>query len=113
AVIRAFEARPQFLLQIQERYQYFLVDEHQDTNGAQNRLLELLASYFEAPNLFVVGDEKQAIFRFQGASLENFLYFQRKYPGANVIYLENNYRSYQPILDASGSLIAKNTAALK
>lgn len=113
AVIRAFEARPQFLLQIQERYQYFLVDEHQDTNGAQNRLLELLASYYDAPNLFVVGDEKQAIFRFQGASLENFLYFQRKYPDAKVIYLEDNYRSYQSILDSAGSLIEKNTTTLK
>lgn len=113
SVIRAFEARPQFLLQIQERYQYFLVDEHQDTNGAQNRLLELLASYYDAPNLFVVGDEKQAIFRFQGASLENFLYFQNKYPEAKVIYLESNYRSYQHILDSAGSLIEKNTTVLK
>lgn len=113
SVIRAFEERPQFLLQIQERYQYFLVDEHQDTNGAQNRLLELLASYYDAPNLFVVGDEKQAIFRFQGASLENFLYFKNKYPEAKVIYLESNYRSYQSILDSAGSLIEKNQTVLK
>lgn len=113
SVIRAFEVRPEFLLQIQERYQYFLVDEHQDTNGAQNRLLELLASYYDAPNLFVVGDEKQAIFRFQGASLENFLYFQNKYPEAKVIYLESNYRSYQSILDSAASLIEKNTTVLK
>ena len=64
------------LLQLQEEYQYLLADEHQDANNAQNRLLELLTDFHDNPNLFIVGDEKQAIFRFQGASLDNFLYFK-------------------------------------
>lgn len=101
-----------FLLDLQEKYQYILVDEHQDTNGAQNKTLELLAGYDNNPNLFVVGDEKQAIFRFQGASLENFIYLKNKFPGIRLINLQQNYRSTQSILDASHSLIEKNTATL-
>ncbi len=96
------------LLSLQERYQYILADEHQDANNGQNRLLALLASFHENPNLFVVGDEKQAIFRFQGASLENFLSFTRAYPGALVIRLAENYRSRQYVLDAAGSVIMNN-----
>lgn len=88
------------LLQLQEQYQYVLVDEHQDTNNAQNRILELLMSYHDNPNLFIVGDEKQAIFRFQGASLENFHYFKNKFKDAKLITLTQNYRSTQSILDA-------------
>lgn len=99
------------LLKLQENYHYILVDEHQDTNASQNKLIELLSGFFENPNLFVVGDEKQAIFRFQGASLENFLYFKKLYPKATLINLEENYRSQQTILDASGSLISKNVSA--
>ncbi|MEK9174871.1 MAG: ATP-dependent DNA helicase, partial [Patescibacteria group bacterium] len=97
---------------LQEKYQYILVDEHQDTNGAQNKALELLANYDKNPNLFVVGDEKQAIFRFQGASLENFIYFKNKFPRVKLINLKQNYRSQQHILDASHSLIEKNKAVL-
>lgn len=93
---------------LQERFQYILVDEHQDTNSAQNAIIELLAGFHENPNLFVVGDEKQAIYRFQGASLENFLYFKKRFAGAELIRLEENYRSTQSILDASHSLILKN-----
>lgn len=93
------------LLMLQEKHQYILVDEHQDTNNAQNRILELLARYYENPNLFIVGDEKQAIFRFQGASLENFLYFKEKYPEAKIITLGENYRSTQSILDSAHALI--------
>ncbi|MFH1189018.1 MAG: ATP-dependent DNA helicase [bacterium] len=97
------------LRMLQEQFHYFLVDEHQDTNNAQNQILEFLASFHENPNIFVVGDEKQAIFRFQGASLKNFLYFKEKYPDATLITLTNNYRSSQSILDAAGSMIEKNT----
>ncbi len=107
-VIAAFLKNRDLLLRIQEVYQYVLIDEHQDTNTAQNRLIELLCDFHQNPNLFVVGDEKQAIFRFQGASLENFLYFQKLYPGAILINLEDNYRSTQTILNAAGSLIKKN-----
>ena len=107
-VIQALENDENLLRTLQEKYQYFLIDEHQDTNASQNKIIELLASYFENPNLFVVGDEKQAIFRFQGASLENFLYFKNLYPKAALINLQTNYRSNQEILDAASSLIKKN-----
>jgi len=110
--VRAMEADENFRLTLQERYQYILVDEHQDTNGAQNKVLEFLGSYYENPNLFVVGDEKQAIFRFQGASLENFLYFQKKYPKCRLISLEENYRSTQAILDSAQSVIENNKAKI-
>ena len=103
--IKALENDADLLLSLQEEYQYVLADEHQDANNSQNRLLELLASYHENPNLFIVGDEKQAIFRFQGASLENFLYFKNLYRNAISVTLVQNYRSYQHILDSAHSLI--------
>lgn len=103
--IRALESDSDLLLQVQEEYQYVLADEHQDANNSQNRLLELLVDYHDNPNLFLVGDEKQAIFRFQGASLENFRYFQKKFPSALLVTLINNYRSQQTILDSAHSLI--------
>jgi DNA helicase-2/ATP-dependent DNA helicase PcrA len=105
-VVRALAGNAELLLQLQEKYQYVLVDEHQDTNNAQNRLIELLMNFHPNPNLFVVGDEKQAIFRFQGASLENFLYFKQLYSAARLVFLEENYRSTQHILDAAGNVIA-------
>ncbi len=92
----------------QERYQYFLVDEYQDTNNAQNALVEALAEFFPNPNLCVVGDDKQAIYRFQGASVANMLYFARKYPQLKIISLEENYRSAPPILEAAAELIKHN-----
>jgi len=107
--IKALESDADLLLSLQEEYQYVLADEHQDANNSQNRLLELLASYHENPNLFIVGDEKQAIFRFQGASLENFLYFKNLYKNAISITLLQNYRSYQHILDSAHSLINSST----
>lgn len=97
-------------LRLQEEFQYILADEHQDANLAQNRLLELLSSFHKDPNLCIVGDEKQAIFRFQGASLENFLYFKKRFPRATLITLTENYRSHQTILDAAHSLISHNPA---
>ncbi len=103
-LLRAFKREPDLLQALQEEYLYFLADEHQDANNAQNEILENLASYFEEPNLFIVGDEKQAIYRFQGASLENFLYFKNKFPSAKLIYLDENYRSTQEILDLSHAL---------
>lgn len=107
-VLRELRENNDLLLELQETYQYVLADEHQDANRGQNRLLELLSGFHEQPNLFVVGDEKQAIFRFQGASLENFLYFKRRFPQATMISLSKNYRSTQGILDASHSLIENN-----
>lgn len=110
-VVKTLANDADLLLILQETYQYILADEHQDANGAQNNLLKLLANFHESPNLFIVGDEKQAIFRFQGASLENFLYFKKLYPKATLINLEENYRSTQSILDASHSLILNNVNA--
>ncbi|PIP87209.1 hypothetical protein COW81_01490 [Candidatus Campbellbacteria bacterium CG22_combo_CG10-13_8_21_14_all_36_13] len=104
-VIHALEKDSEFLLILQEEFQYILADEHQDANNSQNRLLELLSSFHERPNIFIVGDEKQAIYRFQGASLENFLYFRDAYKDVTLINLTENYRSTQTILDSSHSLI--------
>jgi len=107
-LIRVMDNDPTFKLLLQEDHHYILADEHQDANAAQNRILELLADFHNSPNLFIVGDDKQAIYRFQGASLENFLYFSKKYAEAVVIELTHNYRSHQGILDASHSLISNN-----
>jgi DNA helicase-2/ATP-dependent DNA helicase PcrA len=109
--VAALERDEDFCRQVQEQYLYLLADEHQDANESQNRILELVSSFHADPNLFIVGDEKQAIFRFQGASLENFLYFKRKFPSARLISLEHNYRSTQAILDSAHSLIESGKAA--
>ncbi|HBD24798.1 MAG: hypothetical protein A2566_00125 [Candidatus Zambryskibacteria bacterium RIFOXYD1_FULL_40_13] len=93
---------------IQERFLYLLVDEHQDTNDSQNLIISLIAEFFETPNIFIVGDEKQAIYRFQGASVENFLKLQKHWPSMKVINLDTNYRSHQGILDASFAMIENN-----
>lgn len=90
---------------LQERYQYILADEHQDVNESQNQILLQLAEYHERPNIFVVGDEKQAIYRFQGASLGNFLFFSDHFSDTTVIQLTENYRSGQSILDTSQRVI--------
>ncbi len=112
-VIRAFEENKNLLAGYQERFQYILVDEYQDTSGTQNRLVELLISYWDKPNVFVVGDDDQSIFRFQGASVENMLEFASQYQRDLVtVVLTNNYRSTQPILDISKSLIDRNDERL-
>ncbi len=97
-----------FLRLLQERFLYILVDEHQDTNDAQNYIVSMLADFFETPNVFIVGDEKQAIYRFQGASVENFLLLRKRWPEMKLISLESNYRSHQSILDSSFSVIERN-----
>lgn len=107
AVVEALSEDEDLKLIVQEEYQYILADEHQDANGSQNELLILLSDFHESPNLFIVGDEKQAIYRFQGASLENFFSFQRRYKDAVLIPLSENYRSTQRILDAAHTLIGK------
>lgn len=107
--VQAFEQHEDLLLDYQERFQYVLVDEYQDTNAAQNKIVELLASYWENPNLFVVGDPHQSIYRFQGASTENMLEFVTRYPEATVITLKTGYRCYQEVYDAAHTLISHNT----
>ncbi len=112
-VISAFKENKNLLAQYQERFLYILVDEFQDTSGTQNELVQLLANYWEQPNLFVVGDDDQSIFRFQGANVENMLHFQMQFKDDIVnIVLENNYRSTQPILDASAQVINQNQERL-
>lgn len=112
-VARVLESDENLRLILQEQYLYILVDEHQDTNNAQNRVIELLASYFERPNLFVVGDARQAIYRFQGASLENFLYFKSRYPEVKLVELRHNYRSSQLLLDAAHGISPAKGGALE
>ena len=107
-VVRQLDEDSTVLQRLQEEYHYVLADEHQDANASQNRLLELLVDFHETPNLFIVGDEKQAIYRFQGASLENFLYFKNKYPNARVVVLKDSYRSGQNILDVAHSVITSS-----
>lgn len=103
--VAALEHNQEMLRDLQETYQYVLADEHQDVNGSQNRILELVCSFHDSPNIFVVGDEKQAIYRFQGASLENFLYFEDTFKNTKTIALISNYRSGQVILDAAHHLV--------
>lgn len=107
-VLFKFETDEDFLMMLQERYLYFLADEHQDSNRSQNRILELLSDFHEDPNIFVVGDDKQAIYRFQGASLENFLYFRHTHPNVKTIELAENYRSTQHVLDLADNVIQNN-----
>jgi DNA helicase II / ATP-dependent DNA helicase PcrA len=112
-VIKVFEENQSVLSYYQEKFQYILVDEYQDTSGTQNRLVELLISYWDKPNVFVVGDDDQSIYRFQGANVENMLQFAGSYQkDLLTVVLTNNYRSVQPILDISKSLIDRNEERL-
>lgn len=106
-VIALFDTNQDVLWAYQERYQYLLVDEFQDTNGSQMKLIDQLCNYDSAPNVFVVGDDDQSIYRFQGASIENMQQFQRKYQQAGLkeICLKTNYRSPQGILNYAKNLI--------
>ena len=111
-VIKVFEEHKNVLANYQEKFQYILVDEFQDTSGTQNRLVQLLTSYWDEPNIFVVGDDDQSIYRFQGANVENMEIFMNDYKSLLVVVLENNYRSTQPILDIAKTLIEKNEERL-
>ena len=105
-VVDSFDSDSDFLLEYQEKFQYILVDEYQDTNSAQNRLVFALASFWgQQANLFAVGDANQSIYRFQGASKENLVQFKNIFPDHTSISLEQNYRSTKNILDISAKLI--------
>ncbi|MDX1409406.1 MAG: ATP-dependent helicase, partial [Saprospiraceae bacterium] len=107
----ALEADPDFLANYQERYMYMLVDEFQDSNGIQLSILKLLASHWDRPDVFIVGDDDQSIFRFQGANMQNITAYKRQYD-PEVIVLTRNYRSSQHILDAASALIVNNEERL-
>jgi DNA helicase II / ATP-dependent DNA helicase PcrA len=100
---------PELLLTYQERYQYFHVDEFQDTNNSQLQLFTTIASYWGASaNVFVVGDPNQSIFRFQGANMENIINFEKTYPTCKIITLIDNYRSTDHILNTAHLLLQQN-----
>ncbi|MEX2323947.1 MAG: DNA helicase PcrA [Acidimicrobiia bacterium] len=103
-----FGAFPDVLEQYRQRFQYVLVDEYQDTNHAQYRLVQMLAGAHR--NLCVVGDSDQSIYAFRGADIRNILDFEHDYPDATVVVLDRNYRSTQTILDAANAVISNNAS---
>ena len=108
-VIREFERYEKLLRFYQEQYLYLMVDEFQDTSGAQNRILQLLVQYWENPNVFIVGDDDQSIYEFQGARLKNLIDFHQNYEQfVKVIFLKNNYRSTPSVLKTANALIQVN-----
>ncbi len=104
---RLFERRPDVLLKYRSRFRYLLVDEFQDTNPAQYRLLKLLCGT-DRPNLCAVGDDDQAIYRWRGADVRNILSFEEDFPGTHAVRLERNYRSDSNILEAAYAVISQN-----
>jgi DNA helicase II / ATP-dependent DNA helicase PcrA len=106
--VAMMQADESVLRSYQERFHYLLVDEFQDTNGVQNELVMMLAA--EHRNLCVVGDSDQSIYRFRAADVRNILQFEQRFPDAEVILLEQNFRSTQTILDAANAVIAKNAS---
>lgn len=104
--VEIFEKFPDILEKYRRRYRYIMVDEYQDTNHVQFRLVSLLSAGHN--NLCVVGDDDQSIYKFRGADIENILGFEKQFTGAKVIRLEQNYRSTQTILDSANSVISNN-----
>lgn len=104
--VELFQSCPEVLEQYQERFRFIMVDEYQDTNTAQFKLVSLLAAKYR--NLCVVGDDDQSIYRFRGANIGNILNFEQFFPDAEVIRLEQNYRSTQNILNAANAVISHN-----
>lgn len=105
--VELFRSCPDVLDYYQERFRYIMVDEYQDTNTAQFKFVSLLAEKYK--NLCVVGDDDQSIYKFRGANIRNILEFEKVFPQAHVIKLEQNYRSTQNILNAANRVIANNT----
>lgn len=105
--VELFKADAEVLSSYQDRFRYIMVDEYQDTNTAQFELIRLLAAKHR--NLCVVGDDDQSIYKFRGANIRNILDFEKVYPDAFVIRLEQNYRSTQTVLDAANAVIKNNT----
>jgi DNA helicase-2/ATP-dependent DNA helicase PcrA len=104
--VQLFRRHSDILERYQQRLRYIMVDEYQDTNMAQYHLLKLLAARHR--NICVVGDDDQSVYRFRGANVRNILNFERDYPDATVVKLEQNYRSTSTILEAAGAVIERN-----
>ena len=104
--VELFRTCPDVLEYYQERFRYIMVDEYQDTNTAQFKLVSVLADKYR--NLCVVGDDDQSIYKFRGANIDNILNFEKDFEDATVIKLEQNYRSTQNILDAANAVISNN-----
>ncbi len=104
--VQLLSQEPEVLNRYQKQFHYVFVDEYQDTNNSQSMLVSLLAQGYE--NICVVGDDGQSIYKFRGANIQNILNFEKDFPGARVIKLEQNYRSTQTILDAANAVIANN-----
>ncbi|MDP2308801.1 MAG: UvrD-helicase domain-containing protein [Pseudomonadota bacterium] len=117
-VVKVWEEQPEVLNHWRAKFRYVLVDEYQDTNPAQYKLIKLLCDYeslslpwgevIKGRNLAVVGDDDQSIYSFRGADIQNILDFEKDFPSATVVRLEQNYRSTQTILDAASSLVKRN-----
>ena len=105
--VELFEKCPDVLENYQNRFRFIMVDEYQDTNTAQFELIRLLAA--KNRNICVVGDDDQSIYKFRGANIRNILDFEKVYPDAKVVKLEQNYRSTQTILDAANAVISNNS----
>ena len=105
--VQLLQTQPDVLEYYQERFRYIMVDEYQDTNTVQFKLVSLLAGKYQ--NLCVVGDDDQSIYKFRGANIMNILNFEKEYPNAKVIKLEQNYRSTSTILNAANEVIRHNT----
>lgn len=108
--VHLFEKHPEVLSFYQNKFQYIHIDEYQDTNHAQYKIVTLLAEKFR--NICVVGDSDQSIYSWRGANIENILSFENDYPDANVVLLEQNYRSKQTILNAANDVIKNNSGRL-
>ena len=108
-VLQAFQEHESLLRAYQEQYLYLLIDEYQDTNGAQNEIIRQLVAFWDNPNLFIVGDDDQSIYEFQGARLKNLVDIFHAYEdGIKLVLLSDNYRSAQSILNTSAILIKHN-----
>lgn len=108
--VRLLEKNPDILKDYQKRWQYIHVDEYQDTNEMEYRMVKMLAG--NAKNICVVGDTDQNIYSWRGAKIKNMLHFEKDFPGAHTVFLEQNYRSTSHILKAANSIIEKNTVRI-